>query len=121
MITPTLLTLRCSLTEVCFNDALQTARDLDKYLGEHHEPIGPLHGMVATLKDQFNVKGYDTTLGYVGRAFDPAQEDATVVKMLKSLGAVILAKTNLPQSIMWCETVSSYFVQSKTPPLLQLE
>ena len=53
-----------------------------------------------TLKDQFNVKGYDTTIGYVGRALIPATEDATIVKMLKSLGAVILAKTNLPQSIM---------------------
>lgn len=60
--------------------------------------------MVTTLKDQFNVKGYDTTLGYVGKAFAPAEQDATVVKMLKSLGAVVVAKTNLPQSIMWCET-----------------
>lgn len=60
--------------------------------------------MVTTLKDQFNVKGYDTTLGYVGRAFAPAKQDATVVKMLRALGAVVVAKTNLPQSIMWCET-----------------
>lgn len=116
MVRLSFLTVHCSLTEVCFNDALKTARDLDKYLREHREPIGPLHGMVTTLKDQFNVKGYDTTLGYVGRAFVPAQEDATVVKMLKSLGAVILAKTNLPQSIMWCETVSSFYVQSCTLP-----
>lgn len=53
-----------------------------------------------TLKDQFNVKGHDTTLGYVGRAFSPAAEDAALVKMLQSLGAIMLAKTNLPQSIM---------------------
>lgn len=59
---------------------------------------------MTTLKDQFNLKGYDTTLGYVGRSFAPAEQDATVVKMLKSLGAVVVAKTNLPQSIMWCET-----------------
>lgn len=89
---------------MCFKDALEAARKLDKYLAQHHEPVGPLHGMVVTLKDQFNVKGYDTTLGYVGRAFSPAKQDATVVKMLKSLGAVVLGKTNLPQSIMWCET-----------------
>jgi Asp-tRNA(Asn)/Glu-tRNA(Gln) amidotransferase A subunit family amidase len=53
-----------------------------------------------TVKDQFNLKGLDTTLGYVGRAFNPAQEDAVLVKMLKSLGAIIIAKSNLPQSIM---------------------
>lgn len=63
-------------------------------------PIGPLHGLVVTLKDQFNIKGYDSTLGYVGRSFNPATEDAVLVKMLKSLGAIILAKSNLPQSIM---------------------
>ncbi|KAF4332815.1 general amidase [Fusarium beomiforme] len=93
-----------SLTEVAFNDALQQAEELDAYMIENKKPIGPLHGVVITLKDQFNVKGYDSTLGYVGRSFDPAQDDAVLVKMLKSLGAIVLAKSNLPQSIMWCET-----------------
>ncbi|KAF2650078.1 amidase signature enzyme [Lophiostoma macrostomum CBS 122681] len=57
-----------------------------------------------TLKDQFDVKGYDSTLGYVGRAFKPAQDDSVIVSLLKQMGAVIIAKSNLPQSIMWCET-----------------
>lgn len=60
----------------------------------------PLLGVPMTLKDQFNVEGYDSTLGYVGRALKPASSDAILVKMLRSLGGVILAKTNLPQSIM---------------------
>jgi amidase len=64
------------------------------------KPIGPFHGVPITLKDQFNVKGYDTTLGYTGRALKPASEDAVLVKMLRSMGAVIIAKTNIPQSIM---------------------
>ena len=53
-----------------------------------------------TVKDQFNIKGYDSTLGYVGRSFNPATEDADIVKILKDAGAVFIAKTNLPQSIM---------------------
>lgn len=61
-----------------------------------------MHGIPITLKDQFNVKGVDTTLGYVGRSFAPASEDAALVQMLKGMGAVIIAKTNLPQSIMVC-------------------
>lgn len=56
--------------------------------------------MPVTLKDQFNIKGLDTTLGYVGRAFKPRGEDAVYVKFLEAMGAVIIAKTNLPQSIM---------------------
>lgn len=66
------------------------------------KPIGPLHGIPMTLKDQFNVKGYDSTLGYTARAFKPASADAILVDMLRKLGAVIIAKTNLPQSIMVC-------------------
>jgi amidase len=53
-----------------------------------------------TLKDQFDVKGYDSTLGYVGRAFKPAAEDCVLVSLLKQMGAIIVAKSNLPQSIM---------------------
>lgn len=53
-----------------------------------------------TVKDQFSVRDHDTTLGYTGRAFKPAAEDAVLVQMLRKLGAVIIAKTNLPQSIM---------------------
>lgn len=93
-----------SLTEICFEDALTCAKNLDEHLRRHGTAAGPLHGIPTTLKDQFNVKGYDTTLGYVGRAQRPAGEDSVLVGMLRSLGAVVLAKTNVPQSIMWCET-----------------
>ena len=62
--------------------------------------LGPLHGVPMTLKDQFDVKGYDSTLGYVGRAFKPAQQDCVLVSLLKEMGAIVVAKSNLPQSIM---------------------
>ncbi|KAJ0386392.1 hypothetical protein COL922a_004440 [Colletotrichum nupharicola] len=93
-----------NLTEVLFEEALERAKDLDAYFAKNGTVVGPLHGVPVTLKDQFNVKGFDSTLGYVGRSFSPASDDAAVVKMLKSLGAIVIAKTNLPQSIMWCET-----------------
>ncbi|KAL4899249.1 hypothetical protein BDW74DRAFT_171622 [Aspergillus multicolor] len=92
------------ITEVIFEDALIQARELDKIIKETGQLKGPLHGVPVTVKDQFNVKGYDSTIGYVGRSFSPASEDAVLVQMLKSMGAIILAKTNLPQSIMWAET-----------------
>jgi Asp-tRNA(Asn)/Glu-tRNA(Gln) amidotransferase A subunit family amidase len=53
-----------------------------------------------TLKDQFDVLGYDSTLGYVGRALSPAKQDCILVEILKRLGAILVAKSNLPQSIM---------------------
>ncbi|KAI0123798.1 amidase signature domain-containing protein [Xylariales sp. AK1849] len=91
------------LTEVLFEDGLSSAKALDDVAQSGGAP-NPLYGIPMTLKDQFNVRGYDSTIGYVGRAFSPANNDAILVKMLRSLGAVIIAKTNLPQSIMWCET-----------------
>jgi len=88
------------LTEVVFDEALKEAAKLDQYYRTHGKLIGPLHGVPVTLKDQFDVKGIDSTIGYVSRALQPATEDAALVKILKDLGAIILAKTNLPQSIM---------------------
>lgn len=85
-----------------FEDALEQARHLDAAFKETGQLKGPLHGIPITLKDQFNVKGVDTTLGYVGRSFAPAREDAVLVQIIKDMGAVVIAKSNLPQSIMVC-------------------
>ncbi|KAK5109432.1 hypothetical protein LTR62_006991 [Meristemomyces frigidus] len=97
------------LTEILFDEAREQARQHDAYYAEHKRPVGPLHGVVMTLKDQFNVKGHDTSLGYVGRAFHPAQEDALLATILKNAGVIFIAKTNLPQTIMWCETENPLF------------
>lgn len=88
------------MTEVCFEEALEQARQLDAFQRERGRLKGPLHGVPVSLKDQFNIEGLDSTLGYVGRAFNPADADCVLAKVLKQLGAVIIAKTNLPQSIL---------------------
>lgn len=81
-----------------FDDALKRADELDEYFAKHEKTIGPLHGVIVTLKDQFDCKGYDSTIGYVGRALRPATDDALLVKILRNSGAIIIAKSNLPQS-----------------------
>ncbi|KAJ4137149.1 Acetamidase [Fusarium equiseti] len=92
------------LTEICFEDAIAQAKRLDDFQRQNDRLIGLLHGVPVTVKDQFNVKGLDSTLGYISRSFAPAASDAPLVQTLKQLGAIVIAKTNLPQSIMWCET-----------------
>lgn len=89
-----------SLTEITFSEALEKAQKLDEVLRTTGQIKGPLHGIPFTVKDQFNIKGRDTTLGYCGRAFQPAPENAVLVDLIEELGGVIFAKTNLPQSIM---------------------
>lgn len=79
---------------------MNQAESLDEFLNQNKRLKGPLHGVPISLKDQFDVNGVDTTLGYVGRSFAPAGRDAALVTTLKSLGAVILSKTNIPQTIL---------------------
>jgi len=57
---------------------------------------GSLHGLPVSLKDNFNVEGLDTTLGFVAWANDPVKQEneSELVKTLKRLGAIILCKTS---------------------------
>lgn len=97
-----------------FKDAIEQAKALDREFKTTGKLKGPLHGVPVTVKDQFNVKGVDTTLGYVGRSFSPAREDAVLVRILKSLGAVIIAKTNLSQSIMVRDTAIVWLIPTNS-------
>ncbi|KAF2994483.1 hypothetical protein E8E13_001381 [Curvularia kusanoi] len=94
------------LSEPLFDAALERAHNLDEYFKTYNKFIGPLHGIPISVKDQFHVKGVDTTLGYVGRSFKPSSDTAVMVTILEKLGAVVIAKTVIPQSIMYGETES---------------
>lgn len=69
-----------------------------------------------TLKDQFNVAGVDSTIGYVCNINNASQlVPSALVQILERLGAVVIAKTNLSQSIMWCETENNIFGRTDNP------
>ena len=51
------------MTEIFIDKALARAAELDAYLKEHGKPVGPLHGLPISLKDQFKIKGLETTMG----------------------------------------------------------
>ncbi|OJJ04201.1 hypothetical protein ASPVEDRAFT_172146 [Aspergillus versicolor CBS 583.65] len=102
-------------TETVFDEALAQAHALDHHRQRTGELQGPLHGIPVTVKDQFNLKGVDTTLGYVGRSFSLATEDAVIVRILKEMGAVVLLKTNLPQTLMWGETDNPLWGRTVNP------
>lgn len=48
------------LHEIFFDAAIKEAGDLDAHFKKHGKPIGPLHGLPVSLKDQFHVKGVET-------------------------------------------------------------
>jgi amidase len=52
-----ILQLNCSL-EFFPEMALARAKELDEHLEKIGKPVGPLHGLPISLKDQFRVKVY---------------------------------------------------------------
>lgn len=104
------------LHEVFFDAAIEDARRLDAYFAQHGKPIGPLHGLPVSLKDQFHVKGVETTMGYVGwiGTFEGNCNDARrcvveseLVRELRSLGAILYCKTSVPMTLMSGETANN--------------
>ena len=56
----------------------------------------PLEGLVATIKDSFDVAGLVSTAGAPVYRDRVPEADAAAVARLRSSGAVVLGKTNLP-------------------------
>jgi Asp-tRNA(Asn)/Glu-tRNA(Gln) amidotransferase A subunit family amidase len=75
---------------------LEEAEDLDRSFERNGEFVGPLHGVPVLVKDQAETAGIRTTFGSVAFEEYVPEEDATAVRRLKEAGAVVLAKTNLP-------------------------
>jgi amidase len=63
------------------------------------EVLGPLHGLPVTVKDAIATEGMRTTGGAVELAKHVPTEDAPAVARLKTAGAIVFGKTNLPR---WC-------------------
>jgi amidase len=42
---------------------LARAAELDEHLKKTGKPVGPLHGLPISLKDQLSMKGLETTMG----------------------------------------------------------
>lgn len=79
------------------------------------EDVGPLHGVPFTIKDSFDTAGVRTTRGSRLFAEHVPAEDAEVVRRLVAAGAIPLAKTNLPDFVLWWETDNLVFGRTVNP------
>ncbi len=83
------------------DEALETARSLDAALITDG-PVGPLHGVPITIKENIDVAGQVTPNGMVAFADLIAPDDSPLVSHFKRAGAVIIGRTNTPEmSYRW--------------------
>lgn len=103
------------LSEIFFDRAIAQAKELDAYFQETGKTKGPFHGLPISIKDNFNLIGYDSTVGFASLVNDPATYNSTVVDLLLGAGAVLYCKTNVPTAMMIAESVNNVFGRTVNP------
>ncbi len=95
--------------------ALEAAAESDAEFAKTGEFRGPLHGVPVVVKDQVETADMMTTFGSIAQdGYIPAR-DATVITKFKEAGAVILAKTALPDYATSWFGFSSKAGETKNP------
>lgn len=99
------------LTVTLFDSAFARAKELDAFFASSGGKIvGPLHGLPISLKDNFNVPGVPSSVGFTAWAAEEMREESTVVRILRGLGAVVgFVKTNVPTAMMIAESVNNTY------------
>jgi len=79
------------------------------------ERWGPLHGLPITIKDAFETEGLVTTCGDPAlKNYSPAR-DAEPVARLKSAGAIVIGKTNVPYLVGDLQTFNAIHGTTNNP------
>lgn len=98
------------LSEIMFDEAIARAKDLDK-VPIHQQRA--LHGLPVTVKDSFNIKDIDSSIGITSLCYEPAQTNSLIVDILQEAGAIIIAKTTVPQTMLTADTDSIVFGRTR--------
>ncbi len=78
-------------------------------------PLGALHGVPFTIKENIDVAGQATTNGMAVFAEAIATEDAPVVARMKAAGAIPIGRTNMPDMGLRIHTDSSLYGRTRNP------
>jgi amidase len=98
--------------------ALAAAEALDAEFATTKKITGPLHGIPIVVKDQVETKDVMTTFGSIALDGYMPRDDATVIRKLKAAGAIILAKTAMPDFATSWFAFCSKCGETKNPYLL---
>ncbi len=79
------------------------------------EPLGALDGVPATIKENIATRGDPMPLGTAATTLVPAAADAPPAARLREAGAVVVAKTTMPDYGMLSSGLSSFHPLSRNP------
>ncbi len=96
------------------DEALEQAQKADQMLAESR-PVGPFHGVPMTIKESYNLAGTPTTWGNLAWKENIASEDAESVKKLKSAGAIVFGKTNVPLMLADFQSYNAVYGTTNNP------
>ncbi|KAH6916170.1 amidase [Coprinopsis sp. MPI-PUGE-AT-0042] len=103
------------LTEVFFDRARTRAQELDAHFASTGKVKGPLHGVPVSIKDQFEIEGLDSSIGFSQWLHKPATKNADIINILLDTGAVLYVKTNVPQTMFAFECNNPVFGRTLNP------
>jgi amidase len=75
----------------------------------------PLRGLPMTLKESINVRGLRTTAGMTAWKDFRSEHDAPVTLRVKGAGAVVMAKTNVPQMLSDWQSSNPVYGRTNNP------
>lgn len=103
-----------AITAVLADEALTAARAADDAVARG-QPLGPLHGVPFTVKENIDVAGSPTTQGIVAMAQAVPPVDAPHIAQLRAAGAIPFARTNLPDFGLRWHTDNDLHGATKNP------
>jgi len=103
-----------AVTVELYDSARKTAAEVDRAVARG-ERLPPLAGLPVTIKECFDLAGTASTFGLPSRRDVIEDNDDPYVVALRQAGAIPIAKSNVPQLLIYTETDNPLYGRTNNP------